>query len=65
MRRPLNARITEAHYGKLDELRGAGLSLYAIIEQGIDAVYDRMAQAHLIGGTAQQDEEQVEQAAAS
>jgi hypothetical protein len=63
MRRPLNVRITEAHYGKLDELRGAGLSLYAIIEQGIDAVYDKMAQAHLIEGAAQQHDEQAEQAA--
>jgi hypothetical protein len=62
MRRPLNVRITEAHFAKLDELRGAGLSLYAIVEQGIDAVYDRMAQARLVEGVARQEKEPDEQA---
>ena len=55
MRQPLNVRITELHHAKLNELRGAGLSLYAIIEQGIDAVYERMIQAHLIDGDVQQE----------
>jgi len=55
MRQPLNVRITELHHAKLEELREAGLSLYAIIEQGIDAVYEKMVQAQLIDGDAQQE----------
>ena len=62
MRQPLNVRITKSHHAKLDELRGAGLSLFAIIEQGIDAVYDKMVQVQLIEGSVQQDVEQAEQA---
>lgn len=61
MRQPLTVRITDSHHAKLDELRDAGLSLFAIIEQGIDAVYDRMVQAHIITGLVQQEEMQAEQ----
>ena len=54
MRQPLNVRISKLHHAKIDELRGAGLALYAIIEQGVDSVYERMAEAHLIEGSARQ-----------
>lgn len=53
MRQPLNVRISKLHHAKIDELRDAGLALYAIIEQGVDFVYERMVEAHLIEGSAQ------------
>jgi len=53
MRQPLNVRISKLHHAKVDELRDAGLALYAIVEQGIDSVYERMVEARLIEGSAQ------------
>jgi hypothetical protein len=60
MRQPLNVRITRSHHAKLEELRNAGLSLFAIVEQGIDAVYEKMVQAQIIDGSAQREIEQAE-----
>jgi hypothetical protein len=54
MRQPLNVRISKLHHAKIDELRDAGLALYAIIEQGVDSVYERMVEAHLVEGSARQ-----------
>lgn len=63
MREPLYTRISKVHQAKIEELRGAGFALYAIIEQGIDAVYEKMFHAQIIDGSAQQEIEQAEQAA--
>ena len=50
MRKPLNTRVDELHHLKVDEMREAGLTLYAIIEQGIDLVYEKMVEIQFIEG---------------
>jgi hypothetical protein len=50
---PISTQITPLHRDKLVELTtDGGMRLNGVIEQGIDAVYDKMLEANLIQGVA-------------
>lgn len=45
---PLATQISRVHRQRLDDLKRSGFNINAVIEQGVDLVYDQMQKAGLI-----------------
>lgn len=45
---PLSTRVSPKHRTRLDQMKRAGLKITVIVEQGIDALYERLVQAGLV-----------------
>ncbi len=53
----LGTQISPAHWAKLEQLKTIGINKNAVIEQGIDLVFEQMKQAGLIkNGAVKPDE---------
>lgn len=50
---PLSTRVSPKHRTKQDQMRQAGLKITIIIEQGIDALYERLVQAGIVTESSQ------------
>ena len=45
---PLTTNISQSHRDKLDQLKASGININIVIEQGIDAVYERVKLAGML-----------------
>jgi hypothetical protein len=50
LRTPLSTQVSLRHHAMLDELNGIGMMKNAVVEQGIEMYYQKMASLGLIAG---------------